>query len=56
MTIRLFISYRRSKASRVDALVAALEAEGVEVWLDREEIEDAASIQRRIDEGLAGCH
>jgi|GEM_PF-317562 len=53
---RLFISYRRSKASRVDALVAALEAEGVDVWIDRNEIEDAASIQRRIDGGLAGCH
>jgi hypothetical protein len=56
MSQRLFISYRRSKASLVDALVAALEAEGVEVWIDRSEIEDAASIQRRIDEGLASCH
>lgn len=53
---RLFISYRRTKAPRVDALVRALEAAGVEVWVDRDEIEDAASIQRRIDEGLAGCH
>jgi tetratricopeptide (TPR) repeat protein len=53
---RLFISYRRSKAARVDALVSALEAEGVEVWLDRNEIEDAASIQGRIEDGLASCH
>ncbi len=56
MSQRLFISYRRSNASPVDALVAALEAEGVEVWMDRSEIDDAASIQRRIDEGLASCH
>ena len=56
MRQRIFISYRRSHASPVDALVAGLEAEGVEVWIDRSEIEDAASIQRRIDEGLASCH
>jgi len=52
----VFISYRRKDSAQVDALVAALEAEGVPVWLDRDEIEDAASIQARIDAGLAEAH
>ena len=49
----LFVSYRRKDAANVDALVAALSAIGLKVWLDRNEIEDTASTQRRIDEGLA---
>ncbi len=49
----LFISSRRKDAQNVDALEKALEAEELKVWLDRNDIEDAASIQRRIDEGLA---
>jgi hypothetical protein len=52
----IFISYRRSDAAQVDALAAALRAEGLNVWLDRDEIEDAASIQGRIDQGLAESH
>jgi hypothetical protein len=51
----LFISYRRKDAEQVDALVAALKNEGLTVWIDRAEIEDAASIQRRIDAGLSGA-
>jgi len=49
----LFVSYRRKDAASVDALVAALRDEGLSVWLDRTEIDDAASIQTRIDAGLA---
>ncbi|QTF94207.1 toll/interleukin-1 receptor domain-containing protein [Halomonas sp. BM-2019] len=49
----LFISYRRTDADIVDALAAALERAGVGVWLDRSEIDDADSIQARIDQGLA---
>jgi hypothetical protein len=51
----LFISYRRKDSERVDALVAALKNEGLTVWLDRAEIEDAAPIQQRIDAGLSGA-
>ena len=49
----LFVSYRRKDRACVDNLVAAMRAQGLSVWIDRDEIEDAASIQRRIDEGLA---
>lgn len=56
MSPRLFISYRRSQSARIDALVIALKAVGIEVWRDRAEIDTADSIQRRIDEGLARCH
>ena len=50
----LFVSYRRKNAASVEAMVAALQAKGLRVWLDRNEIEDAASIQRRGDQGLSG--
>lgn len=49
----LFISYRRKDQKDVDALVEVIEAEGLACWVNRKEIEDAASIQRRINEGLA---
>ncbi|MDD3517880.1 MAG: toll/interleukin-1 receptor domain-containing protein [Chromatiales bacterium] len=49
----LFVSYRRKDAKQVGALVDALRDEGLKVWIDREEIEDAASIQQRIEDGLA---
>ena len=51
----LFVSYRRKDGESVEALVAALQETGLKVWLDRNEIADAASIQRRIDQGLSGC-
>jgi hypothetical protein len=37
----IFISYRRKDRDRVEALVTALEAEGVPVWLDRTETQAA---------------
>ena len=50
----LFVSYRRKNEANVEALVAALQEKGLRVWLDRNEIADAASIQRSIDQGLSG--
>ncbi|MDP2134798.1 MAG: tetratricopeptide repeat protein, partial [Sulfuritalea sp.] len=49
----IFISYRRIDAAAVDILVAALKVEGIDVWIDRAEIDDAAAIQARIEQGLA---
>jgi tetratricopeptide (TPR) repeat protein len=49
----LFLSYRRLDAERVAPLVAALNARGVTVWQDANEIDDLASIQHAIDHGLA---
>ncbi|HEY6898578.1 MAG TPA: toll/interleukin-1 receptor domain-containing protein, partial [Rhodocyclaceae bacterium] len=49
----LFISYRHDDQEPVDRLVAALEAEELAVWLDRNEVDDAGDIQARITQGLA---
>ncbi|WP_338416079.1 toll/interleukin-1 receptor domain-containing protein [uncultured Sphaerotilus sp.] len=49
----LFLSYRRLDAERVAPLVTALNARGVTVWQDANEIDDLASIQHAIDHGLA---
>jgi len=49
----LFISYRRKDAQWVDELLGTLNAFGISYWLDRNEIEDAASIQHSIEQGLA---
>lgn len=49
----VFISYRRHDWEQVDQLAQALQTAGLSVWLDRNEIENAASIQQRIDQGLA---
>jgi tetratricopeptide (TPR) repeat protein len=51
----LFISYRRTDVEIVEALAAALQRIQVSVWLDCNEIDDADSIQARIDQGLANC-
>lgn len=51
----LFLSYRRLDAERVAPLVAALNARGVTVWQDANEIDTLASIQRAIDDGLANA-
>ena len=49
----VFISYRWHDREQVDQLAQALQTAGLSVWLDRNEIENAASIQQRIDQGLA---
>ncbi|WP_181872873.1 tetratricopeptide repeat protein [Billgrantia montanilacus] len=51
----LFISYRRTDAEIVKALAGALQHIKVSVCLDCNEIDDADSIQARIDQGLANC-
>lgn len=49
----LFISYHHADSPGVDALVEALRAEGLKVWLDRYEVEGASAIQAGIDRGLS---
>ncbi|MBI1207110.1 MAG: tetratricopeptide repeat protein [Azospirillum sp.] len=49
----VFLSYARSDAAAVDAVVAALERERVSVWIDRSGIEPAAPITEGIAEALA---
>jgi tetratricopeptide (TPR) repeat protein len=49
----VFISYRHVDIEAVRALAAALRAQGLEVWQDEKRIEDFASIQRSVEEGLA---
>lgn len=53
MDFDLFISYRRLDAARVQPLVDALAALGLNVWLDRSAIGDFDPITDRIREGLA---
>ena len=48
----LFISYRRADADAVRRFAAALSRAGVSVWLDEQRIEDFASIQHSIEDGL----
>lgn len=52
----VFVSYRRKQSAEVDALATALRDDGLDVWLDREDMDAAASIQRCIDQGLAESH
>lgn len=49
----LFISYRRADSTRVIPLVDALTRKGLSVCLDRNEIEDFASITKSMREGLS---
>jgi len=51
----LFISYRWADRSSVAPLIAALRARGVRVWQDSREVEDFASIQQAVGNGLAGA-
>ena len=48
----LFISYRHADAAAVRRLAAALTGVGLSIWIDEQRIEDFASIQRGIEEGL----
>ena len=48
----LFISYRRADKASVEPLSAALRERGVSVWQDAREVEDLASIQHAVADGL----
>ncbi len=48
----LFVSYRHADADDVRLLAQALRDAGLQVWLDESNIEDFASIQRGIEQGL----
>ena len=49
----VFLSCPSADRQQALGLKAALESRGLQVWWDQERIEDAASIQRSIEEGLA---
>jgi len=53
---KLFLSYSRQNKALVYPFVEALTAAGVEVWIDREEIDPLDDFPARIREGLAQCH
>jgi TIR domain len=58
MTTRrlIFLSYaRKDGAARAQRLVADLEAEGYEVWLDRQRIEGGSSWSREIETAIERC-
>lgn len=49
----VFISYRHADADAVRRIATALRAQRLTVWLDERRIDDFASIQRAIENGLA---
>lgn len=49
---RLFVSYRRSQLARVESVVRALEAAGIECFLDQDAIDPLADIPERIRQGI----
>jgi len=49
---KVFISYSRRDIDEVEKIVAQLEAEGIEVWLDREDIKPGQQWRRQIVEGI----
>ena len=53
---RLFISYSRKNKEQVYLFADALAAAGIDVWIDREEIEPLDDFPARIREGLARSH
>jgi TIR domain len=53
---RLFISYSRQNKAQVYPFVEALISAGINVWIDREEIDPFDDFPERIRDGLAQCH
>jgi hypothetical protein len=53
---RLFISYSRRDKAQVYSFVGALANAGIDVWIDREEIDPLDDFPARIRDGLASCH
>ena len=49
---KVFISYSRRDIDVVEEIVSQLEAEGIEVWLDREDIKPGQQWRRQIVEGI----
>src|SRR6478609_8104658 len=49
----VFMSYAHADGAAVRILVTALEAQGLRVWFDSDEIRDFAGINKAIAEGLA---
>lgn len=49
---KVFISYSRRDIDVVENIVSQLEAEGIEVWLDREAIKPGQQWRRQIVEGI----
>jgi hypothetical protein len=54
--VLLFLSYSRRNKAQVYPFAEALTAAGVEVWIDREEIDPLDNFPARIRDGLAQCH
>jgi len=53
---RLFISYSRTNKAEVDPFVEGLTKAGINVWMDREEIEGFDDFPQRIRDGLGQSH
>ncbi len=53
MDYDIFFSYPHKDAKEVEHILQALQAEGLNVWIDKSEINDYASITRSIVERLA---
>jgi hypothetical protein len=53
---RLFISYSRRNKEVVYPFAEALAAAGIDVWIDRDEIDPLDDFPARIRDGLAQCH
>src|SRR5262245_62037621 len=51
----VFISHSSNDDQRAHELAADLRAEGISVWIDREEIQFGDSVPQRIAEGLAAA-
>ena len=56
MSAQIFISYRRRRNAEMLAVEAALEAAGIDVWLDLEDIDPLADFPVRIREGIDASH
>jgi hypothetical protein len=51
--VDIFFSYSHADKDEVMPICRALRAEGLDVWIDKTEVEDGESITRSIVEGLA---
>ena len=49
---QVFISYSRRDSETIEEIVAQLEAEGIDVWLDREDIKPGQQWRRQIVEAI----